>query len=355
VTSRPHEAIGSPTFLFATCQIGAEKAVKADVSRRWPDVHAAFSRPGFLTFKVPADHPIHDDFVMPSAFARSHGISLGKTTAAELGQRVSDVWQFASDRQAGKLHVWQRDLIAPSQQHFSPSISPLAKEVEAAIRAAQPAGMAMSTRPAEPGDLVLDCVIVEPHEWWIGVHRASDRATCWPGGICELTLPPHVVSRAWLKMEEAIRWSEFPLHRGDVVAEIGCSPGGASQALLERGLHVLGVDPADVDPVVAANPHFTHLKKRGADVKRREFRDVKWLTADINVAPNYTLDTVEDIVTHESVNVRGMLLTLKLLEWELAERLPEYLERVAGWGYSSVRARQLSQNRQEVCVVATRK
>jgi 23S rRNA (cytidine2498-2'-O)-methyltransferase len=52
------------------------------------------------------------------------------------------------------------------------------------------------------------------------------------------------------------------------------------------------------------------------------------------------------------VSIRGLLLTLKLLEWELAEQIPDYLERIRSWGYPQVRARQLAHNRQEICVLA---
>ncbi len=108
-----------------------------------------------------------------------------------------------------------------------------------------------------------------------------------------------------------------------------------------------------MDPRVLANPNFLHIKKRGADVRRREFRKVRWLTADINIAPTYTLDTVEAIVTHADVHVQGMLLTLKLLDWSLAAEIPAYLERVRSWGFANVAARQLHHNRQEICVAAT--
>ena len=43
-----------PRFLFATCQLGAEGALKAEVARRC-DFRLAYSRPGFLTFKLPPD------------------------------------------------------------------------------------------------------------------------------------------------------------------------------------------------------------------------------------------------------------------------------------------------------------
>jgi 23S rRNA (cytidine2498-2'-O)-methyltransferase len=97
------------------------------------------------------------------------------------------------------------------------------------------------------------------------------------------------------------------------------------------------------------------VQKRGHEVRRREFRNVRWLTADINVAPEYTLDTVEGIVTHPAVKIEGLLLTLKLLEWKLADDVPAYLERVRSWGYERVAARQLSHNRQEICLAAIRK
>ena len=45
-----------PSFLFVTCQAGAERAVKAELARRWPDFRLAFSRKGFLTFKLPEEH-----------------------------------------------------------------------------------------------------------------------------------------------------------------------------------------------------------------------------------------------------------------------------------------------------------
>ena len=114
----------------------------------------------------------------------------------------------------------------------------------------------------------------------------------------------------------------------------------------------MGVDPADVDPRVLANTAFVHVKKRGADVRRREFRKIRWLMADMNVAPAYTLDTVEAIVTHREVDVRGMLLTLKLPDWKLADELPDWLARVRSWGYGHAQARQLHHNRQEVCLAA---
>jgi 23S rRNA (cytidine2498-2'-O)-methyltransferase len=156
-------------------------------------------------------------------------------------------------------------------------------------------------------------------------------------------------------MEQALRWSRLPIQRADQAAELGCSPGGSSQALLRHGLKVIGVDPAVVHPALVADRNFRHIRKRAGDVRRGEFREVKWLFADMNVAPQYTLDAVEAIASSKRVQLRGLLVTLKLLDWELADEVPDYLARVRSWGFPYLRARQLQFNRQEICVVGLRR
>jgi 23S rRNA (cytidine2498-2'-O)-methyltransferase len=202
---------------------------------------------------------------------------------------------------------------------------------------------------------VLDIIVLEPGEWWIGYHRAVRMHERWPGGVIPVRLPFDAVSRAYAKMEEALEWSGLPIAAGDECVEIGCAPGGASQALLDRGLFVTGIDPAEVDPMVLAHPRFRHLKKRGTDVRKKEFEGVRWLTADMNIAPQATLDEVESIVTHPGVAIRGMVLTLKFSDWKLAASLPDIVARVRGWGYREVRTRQLVTGGQEVCLVALRR
>jgi 23S rRNA (cytidine2498-2'-O)-methyltransferase len=364
-------------FVFATCQVGAEAALKEEVARDAPALRFAYSRPGFLTFKMLDDStpsaPASErnaargkrgdctlSAVLSSAvFARASGISLGKVGGATLEERAADVWRLAGDQPYRRLHVWRRDLVGPDFHGKIIEPPPSVAEVQAAICAAVAAGGNARRdcdplQPTRPGDLVLDCVIVEPDEWWIGWHEARSVTSCWPGGRFEVPLPPDAISRAWLKMEESLAWSGLPIAPGDLCVEIGSAPGGASQALLGHGVHVIGIDPADMDPRVLAHAGFAHWKMRGADVRRREFRKVRWLMADLNVAPAYTLDTVEAIVAHREVNVQGMILTLKLLGWSLATEIPAYLERIRSWGFGRVAARQLHHNRQEICVAAQR-
>ena len=123
---------------------------------------------------------------------------------------------------------------------------------------------------------------------------------------------------------------------------------GTINACLILRLVLLGNDTETSDYRVLALPQSRHHKIRGADIKRRELAGFQWLISDMNVAPQFTLDAVQDIVTHSKVHVKGMLLTIKLLDWDLADQIPEYLNRVRSWGYRDVRARQLVGNGQEI-------
>ena len=360
------DTLPPPRFLFVTCQVGAEKAVKAELAARWPEFRVGYMRPGFLTFKLPEQKFLAADFRLASVFARSYGFSLGNASRAALNESnwpanaAEAAWKLLGDRPITRLHVWERDRWEPGELGFVPSITPRAVAAYESLRTCCPhperlAGGNHLTEAAAMGDWIADVILVEPKEWWVGYHRAAAVPSRWPGGIMHLQMPPAAVSRAWLKMEEALAWSQLPAARGARFAELGSSPGGASQALLARGFEVIGIDPAEMSPEVVANPRFRHIRRRVVQVPRRAFRKVRWLTADMNVAPGFTLDAVEAIVKHAEVNIRGMLLTLKLPEWRLAAEVPGYLQRIRDWGFNLVQRRQLANNRQEICVAALQK
>lgn len=369
----PFAMSDSSQFLFMTCQVGAEPTLKRELAKYRPSFRFAYSRPGFLTYKLPEKHGLKDDFELHSVFARAYGFSLGKAEVAAAvaneaapsppaplpeearGELAAQVWKLAEGRTFDALHVWPRDQRAPGEHGYEVGPTEESRAVERLLRETAPEAQAAlrTKKPTQKGDLVLDVVVTEPHQWWVGYHKATSLVSRKPGGMFEeIELPYEAVSRAYLKTEEALRWSKLPLKKGDEAVEIGCAPGGSCQALLKRGLFVTGIDPAEMHPAVFDHPQFRHLRMRGNDVKRREFRDVRWLTTDMNVAPNYTLDTVEDIVTHRDVDIEGMLLTLKLLDWKQADEIPQYISRVQSWGFDQVQCRQLQHNRREFCLAA---
>ncbi|NCA11371.1 hypothetical protein EBR56_06125, partial [bacterium] len=204
-----------------------------------------------------------------------------------------------------------------------------------------------------PGAVVLDCVLDAPDRWWVGWHVADSRQGCWPGGIYPRSLPPGKVSRAWLKLDEAIASFKIEFDPDARAVELGAAPGGACQRLLEAGLVVTGIDPALVDEPVATHPRFEQWRMRARDVRLRQLRGFDWVVADMNIDPTSTLDAIDRVLSAPGKPPSGIIATLKLPNWSRAADLRGWLDRFVGWGYAP-RARQLSTGGREVCVVAER-
>lgn len=344
-------------YLFTVCQVGAEPALKAEIKREHPTLAFAFSRPGFVTFK--SGKPLEPDFQLKSVFTRAYGLSIGKSDLAGLSLAFGEARRTLGSEGKSRLHVWERDQYKPDEQPkgFNPggwkrsAVSAL-KGVDCAL-----GGVAVQ------GELVWDVVAVEENQFWIGAHIQSGNHHAWPGGDPGLVLPPEAPSRAYLKLEEALCWSHAVLKPGDVAVEIGSAPGGASYALLKRGLNVIGIDPAEMDRRVTefkgsgGEVRFHHIRQPVASVAREALPDsVQWLLLDMNVAPSITLYQVDRLATRLKEGslgdgLLGMILTLKLNEWKFAGEIPSMLEHVRAMGMVRVRATQLASNKQEICVV----
>jgi 23S rRNA (cytidine2498-2'-O)-methyltransferase len=343
-------------FIFVCCQAGAEPALKSEIDRKYADLRFAFSRPGFVTFKV----PIGFDYTQPlrAVFARAQGVAIRTVTGSTAERIAATMASLPPTLPFQHLHVWNRDQILPGDHGFEPFHSPAALAAGKEIRDGSGDSSlrtAAINRTAKVDEWVADVIVIDSDTWFLGWHKGVTIASRWPGGVPPLQSRDDVVSRAFWKMEEALRWSQLPIRKGDTCVELGSSPGGSCQALLERGLLVVGIDPAKMDARLISHPNFTHVQARAADLKRKSFKGVRWLMADANIAPQDTLDSIEHIVTNRRVNISGMLITLKILDWGMAERIDDYLNRIRSWNFGYVRARQLAFNRREVCVVAVRR
>lgn len=344
-------------FIFAACKFGFENECKAEITTICPHLRFSYSRPGFLTFKVTEGSP---DFsaINGMTFVRTSGTNLGKIQLAgnsfpeaeieELQQRISD---FSIEH----LHVWSRRLGSVDDDlllRFSDGELPI--DSESIKRLSQRLNLKVNRR-GRNNAYVLDLIEVNEGEIWTAIHKVESPQQSWPGGLVQFARPENLISRAYLKTREAMLWSRFPFQPGDSCVELGCAPGGSALALLESDLAVIGIDPAEVDPAIASHPSFTHIKKRGADVRKKTFSNAKWLFADSNVAPEFTLDMAEDIATNQNVHLKGMILTLKLLEKGLTSEISKYRDRVRQMGFQYVRTRQLAFNRNEICLTALKR
>ena len=71
----------SSSFLFTTCQAGAEKLLKLELERTHPELRFAFSRPGLVTFKnASTDGVVSPSVSIGASFARTYGASVGQAS-----------------------------------------------------------------------------------------------------------------------------------------------------------------------------------------------------------------------------------------------------------------------------------
>lgn len=303
-----------------------------------------------------ADMPIVAGELPQDWAIRLSGWVLGQVKGPLAEPMVDDVLALAGHNWDA-VHVFQRDTGLPGLKGFEPGPTLVSEAVAAtfAARWPEPEGAPPINSAAEVGQRVLDVVLVEPQHWLIGHHLVQRSHERWPGGAYSAPAPPQMVSRAYLKMAEALAWSGLPIRAGDHVVEIGSSPGGACQRLLDLGLKVTGIDPAEMDPLILEHPRFEHWRAKTSGVRRKTYSKFRWLAADASVAPKYSLDVVEDIVTYKTNHIAGLLLTIKLTNYELADKMDEYLARIRSWGYAHVDVRQLASNRRECCIVAERR
>lgn len=342
------------------CQAGAERYLKAELALAHPELHFAYSRPGFVTFKwepgkrapgapapnggFPADYEIH------SIFARAHGLSFGKAQGDPVEALRAWIDDLGLASGAPRLHVFERETFVPGEEPLGFVRGAHAARAREAIVAALP-GRFAEGEVARTGDTVIDVIVVDPEEWWLGLHVQTAAHSPYPGGAPRIELPPEAPSRAYLKIEEALLWTGNPIRRGDTAVEIGSAPGGASYALLKRGLRVVGIDPAEMDPRVLALPGFSHVREPIAGVRTESLPEsIQWLLLDMNVAPNVILNQVERLSRRLMGSLLGVYLTLKMNDPRMVAEIPKMIEHVRSMGMARVRARQLASNKREIAV-----
>lgn len=342
-------------FVFATCLPRSMPHLKRELARTRPDLRLAYSRPGLITMRT--DDESDEIIARPdpkAIFARATGRSLGfaddPARAAELALELLG----SQSRDKLRLHVFARDpkdpdLIADDPAPIAMWNDELRKRLGDRVHFAE---------PAELGDLVFDVVLPSPDltdPVLVGWHIHDEWRGRGAGGVRRVALPDDVPSRAYVKLEEALAWSGMPLKTGDVVVEIGSSPGGAAMSLLRRGAEVVGIDPSFMDPRVMAWRSFRHLRILAERVRTRDLPPrVDWLLLDANVAPHRALVALRHHVGLRD-SIRGMLLTLKLNDAGVIEDLPKLLADIAEIaGTDQLRATQLPSAHQEVVVWAKR-
>jgi 23S rRNA (cytidine2498-2'-O)-methyltransferase len=354
--------LNAPTFMWCLHQPAAARWLKQDVARLLPELRFAFAGPGLTTFKLPAGT---SELPMRSSFARATGWSLGRATSVTevlaLTAGISAALGRDMNERPMRLHVFERDPDLPADERDPIVVGTRPRIVEQALRDLAPAGRFHDDAEARDGDVILDVITAASESadesLFVGWHQQISLQGRWPGGVPHVPIPERSPSRAWAKIEEAILWSGLVPAAGEVAIEIGSAPGGASFALLERGLSVHGIDPGAMAPIVRdyvgkRGNRFTHHMQPAAQVDRRALpQRMDWLANDVNLAPMVTLNYVERMVALMGPPARGAFLTLKINDDGVFDALPRLQERVERVFPATVDFVQLPAHRSEIVAI----
>jgi 23S rRNA (cytidine2498-2'-O)-methyltransferase len=339
----------TPRFYYSVCQFGAEKTMKEDILYEFPHLRFAFSRPGFITFKEEnGSKPAIIE--TQGIFARLFGVSVGQSkTPAELEQLIDSIPEGAI------VHGFERDTFVPGDEPEGyRKNARLENELKGISHSLKLGGV-----PAV-NQTVYDLIWIDEGRVFLGKHVHRPHLDTAPGNQPNITLPAKAPSRAYLKIEEAILRFQPKIVPGMKVLEVGCSPGGATIAMLARGLSVTGIDPKYMHESLSREREFSFVQKLAKVVTQEDLSKVNpdWLVLDMNLAPLEALDELQHVIqTLRGVYGRNLklktgFLTVKLNDWKFAENIPLYLKRIRELGFQDLTAMQLASNRQEFFVYA---
>jgi 23S rRNA (cytidine2498-2'-O)-methyltransferase len=195
-------------------------------------------------------------------------------------------------------------------------------------------------------------VLCTPTQGYLGVSRADQNRSVWPGGEQRFKREEAQISRAEFKLLEALSVFGLQLPSQGAALDLGAAPGGWTRVLRSHGLKVVAVDPADLDARVRRDRSVNHIRKRVQDYLPCPAR----FAVLVNDMRMDALDSVAIMQTARACLETGGLgiLTLKLphavgMKHDSLATVRLALERLRQ-DYTVLGARQLYHNRSEVTV-----
>ena len=185
---------------------------------------------------------------------------------------------------------------------------------------------------------------------YLGVSSPHWNLSPWMRGECRIPRAKTSVSRAEQKLLEALELC--PRLGGRRALDLGAAPGGWTRILAERGFQVDAVDPAELDPRVAALPEVRHhATTAGGFLEQGPRPAYDILVCDMKMKPLMACGLMLEFAS--LLKDKGLLiLTLKLAKGPSALKMArESLGRLEP-SFRILQARQLYFNRHEVTVIA---
>lgn len=206
--------------------------------------------------------------------------------------------------------------------------------------------------------LTVASVFVSAQQTLIGVCPQQQTLSTWTGGEVRYRHDEkQMVSRAELKLVEAMEVLNFRPSLNLPVLDLGAAPGGWTRVLAHHRYSVVAVDPAELDPSVLRLKGVTHHRftaERFLHARRSE--QFGAIVNDMRMSPVASaeiMDQCAPLLVKDGI----ALMTAKLEKRSAQATLAELREMFAvlDHGYERIAARQLFHNRSECSIVLKRR
>jgi len=200
-------------------------------------------------------------------------------------------------------------------------------------------------------DVILS-VYASGSELLAGAGTPAEMLSDWPGGAIRFRREDGQISRAKFKLLEAERKFGLRLDAHARALDIGAAPGGWTSLLIERGLDVTAVDPADLHPSLTGHPRVTWLKRKAGEVSFPPGA-FDLLVCDMSWDPA----TMAKAVLRHAPSLRAgaeAVVTVKLLHRKPMQTIRNVTEQLVR-AFDIRRAKQLFHNRDEITLYLIRK
>lgn len=180
-----------------------------------------------------------------------------------------------------------------------------------------------------------------------GVNDTKYNLSKWMGGECRYNVKD-LISRAELKLIEAIEVFDIDIKKYKTAIDLGCAPGGWSKVLLDNDIKVIGIDPADIDDKILNNKNFMHFKDKVENFKSNKTYDL--IVNDMKMDYKKSIDITKKLLKNLNNN-SVIIMTIKLYKKDDVLESINYLEN----NFDILGKRQLYHNRNEYTVIVRKK
>ena len=162
---------------------------------------------------------------------------------------------------------------------------------------------------------------------------------------------PDDISRAQLKLREAILYFKIDLSSVRNALDLGAAPGGFSKELSMHRIKVIAVDTADLDKRLEKDRNITHLKIKAAQINSDYIFDM--ITNDMNIDPVESAQVMLNLSNHLSSNGFAVM-TIKCPSKNVSNYIKN-TKKILSAKYTRFRLQHLPHNRMEITLFMLKK